>query len=37
VCDRTSLSTARGWLAAYWFNPDRSDEETLVFAAGIAF
>jgi hypothetical protein len=32
-----SLSTERGWLGAYWFNPDREDEETIVFAAGIAF
>ena len=32
-----SLSSERGWLAAYWYDPDRSDEETLVFAAGIAF
>jgi hypothetical protein len=32
-----ALAHKRAWLAFYWFNPDRSDEETLVYAAGFSF
>jgi hypothetical protein len=32
-----TLSHARGWLGAYWFDPDLEDQSTLVFAGGISF
>lgn len=31
------LARLRGWLAFYWFNPDRPDDETLVAGAGWSF
>lgn len=31
------LARARGWLALYWFNPDRSDDQTVVAGAGWSF
>lgn len=31
------LERNRGWLAGYWFNPDRSEDETFVFAGGWSF
>jgi hypothetical protein len=32
-----SISARRAWLGFYWFDPDRKDEQTLVFAGGVAF
>jgi hypothetical protein len=32
-----SFARGPGWLGFYWFNPDRTDDETLVLAGGWAF
>jgi hypothetical protein len=32
-----ALAHKQAWLAFYWFNPDESDGETLVYAAGFSF